>query len=776
MNEKVKYNNYSNSIIVLSLLFNAPVFSEESDKKEKSQTLEVITVTAQKRVESLQETPIAVTAFTADGLEKMQVGNIAEIENFTPNLVFDTSSPIGGSSTSAAVFIRGIGNTDFSLTTDPGVGTYIDGVYVSRSIGGVLDLLDVERIEVLRGPQGTLFGRNSIGGAINITTRKPYDELGGRLDLTLGSFNRTDVRGSIDIPFTDELLSTFAFSSKRRDGFVERPLIGDELGNEDQLAFRGALYYEPNDEWDFQLSFDHSDIDEESAANVAVGFTPGAGTIGWALATYPTLSTDAAIAAGLKDLDKYIIKDDKDVSYGTYNNGSSATVDGASFVANTHQDNFDLKYTAAYRRTKAAFHADADNTPFQITEISNPDYYHKQISHELQFLGTAMDDQIKYIAGVYYFDESGTDNVFVPLHLPTPDLSAGFPAGLNNYADVENSSLAEYLQATWDINDTFSVTAGVRHTLDKKQFDYTQYLAADIQGNPLPFFPGAVDETGTFRPGLSPLVGNGSGSISDKFEQTTFKLGVDATLDDGTLLYYSFSQGFKSGGFVLRYVESVAAPRTFEPETLDAHEIGVKWQSDNERIRINGAVFYSDYQDAQVTFFDKLGGPITANAGEIDIKGLELEITALITDDLILDIGYGYIDAAYNKINPVEGLSLTLDKSAKLVNTPENSLHIGLDYSLYFDESDMAFRVDYAYTDDVFNDSQNSKFLFQEAYDMFNASIRFNLNESIGFVAFVNNLTDKRVIKSGNSNFGLGFHSASYNRPREFGLAIKYTF
>ena len=116
-------------------------------------------------------------------------------------------------------------------------------------------------------------------------------------------------------------------------------------------------------------------------------------------------------------------------------------------------------------------------------------------------------------------------------------------------------------------------------------------------------------------------MGNGSGSISDNFEQTTFKLGVDAILDDGTLLYYSFSQGFKSGGFVLRYVESVAAPRTFEPETLDAHEIGVKWQSDNERIRVNGAVFYSDYQDAQVTFFDKLGGPITANAGEIDIKG-----------------------------------------------------------------------------------------------------------------------------------------------------------
>lgn len=732
--------------------------------------LEEITVTAQKREESLQDTPIAVSAFTETAIQNKGIDNISEVADFTPNLIFDTTSPVSGLSSGAVVFIRGIGNTDFSLTTDPGVGTYVDGVYMSRSAGGVLDVLDIERIEILRGPQGTLFGRNTIGGAINITSRKPGDEFGGKLELTAGDFDRIDLRASVDIPITDTLRSTLAFSSKNRDGYVDRKLEGDELGDEDKISFRGTLVFEPSEAWDFQLSVDHTQIDEQSAGSTLAGFTPGAGTLGYALATFGDIPT------GLADLAQYVTDGEDDDSFGTGPTGTELDISGISLVSNYHGESFELKYTVAYRETDGEFFRDPDNSPHAITHTINPDYEHEQTSHELQITGSALSDRLKYTGGLYYFEEEGTDNVFVPVFLPTPDLAAGFPAAISNFAKVDNNSEAAYLQLSWDLTEILTVTGGIRHTRDEKGFDYTQYIGADIDGNPLPFFPGAVNENGVFVPGLAPLVGNGSGSTDDAFEETTYKFGIDAKLANGTLLYYSFSQGFKSGGFVLRYVEAVPDIRTFAPETVDSHEIGLKWQGFDDRVRLNAATFYSDYDDVQVTFFDSLGGPVTANAGTVDIKGLELELTALLTENLLLDLGYGYTDAEYEEINPISGLSLTIDKSAKLVNTPENSFSLGLEYSLPLGANELAIRVDYSYTDDIFNDSQNSPFLFQDSYDTWNASARLSLGEDLDLVVFVENLTDERYIESGDSNFGLGFHEANYNRPREYGVTLRYRF
>lgn len=732
-------------------------------------SLEEIVVTAQKREESLQDTPIAVSAFTADAISNKGIDDISQVADFTPNLVFDTTSPVSGLSSGAVVFIRGIGNTDFSLTTDPGVGTYVDGVYVSRSAGGVLDVLDVERIEVLRGPQGTLFGRNTIGGAINITSRKPADELEGKIEGTVGNYGRFDLRGSVDIPFSETFRSTFAVSSKTRDGFVRRA-DGVELGDEDKLSFRGTLVYEPSDQWDFQLSFDRTEIDEESAGSTLAGFTPGAGTVGYSLAAFGDIPT------GLADLSQYITNGEDDISFATGVSGTDLEISGISLATSYHGDNFDIKYTLAYRDTDGSFARDPDNSPIAITETRNTDYQHEQTSHELQLTGTAFDGRLKYVGGVYLFEEEGNDDVFVSVFLPTPDVTAGFPAVISNYAEVDNSSEAVYAQLTWDLNDTLALTGGVRYTNDDKEFTFTQFIGADAAGNGFPFFPGAVNNEGVFAPGLLPLVGNGSGTTSNSFDEITVKFGVDATLADDTLLYYSFSQGFKSGGFVLRYVESVPEPRVFQPETIDSHEIGIKWQGLDDRVRVNAAAFFSDYEDVQVTFFDALGGPITANAGTVDIKGLEIELTALLTDNLMLDLGYGYTDASYDQINPISGLSLTIDQSAKLVNTPENSLNLGLEYLVPLDANELAFRLDYVYTDDIFNDSQNSPFLFQEAVDLWNASVTYSHSDVFDVVLFVDNIADERFIESGDSNFGLGFHEANYNRPREYGATFRYRF
>ena len=732
--------------------------------------LEEIVVTAQKREESLQDTPVAVSAFTASAIQDKGIEDISEVASFTPNLVFDTTSPVSGLSSGAVVFIRGIGNTDFSLTTDPGVGTYVDGVYMSRSAGGVLDVLDVERIEVLRGPQGTLFGRNTMGGAISITSRKPADEFQGRAELTAGNSSRLDIRAAVDVPFTNALRATFAVSEKNRDGFVDRVLVGDKLGDENKFAFRGSAVFEPNETWDFQFSYDYTNIDEQSAGSVLLGFTPGAGTLGYALATFGDIPT------GLADLGQYITNGADDISYATGETGTNLEIHGVSLTGAWHANVFDVKYTVAWRKTDGGFYRDPDNSPHAITETLNPDYEHRQTRHELQLTGAGFDDRLKYVAGLYYFVEDGTDNVFVPVFLPTPDLAAGFPAAITNRAEVDNNSRAAYFQATWELTEIVSVTGGVRQTKDEKDFVYTQYIGADIYGNPLPFFPGAINEDGVFAPGLAPIVGNGSGSAGDSFSETTLRFSVDVALTDNTLLYYSFSQGFKSGGYVLRYVEYVTDIRTFQPELVDTHEVGLKWQGLQDRVRVNAAAFYSDYDEVQVTFFDTLGGPITANAGIVEIKGLEVELTALITDSFLLDAAFGYADANYTKINPIAGLSLTLDESATLVNTPQNTFNLGVEYTLSMGANELAGRLDYSYKDDVFNDSQNSPFLFQKAYDTLNASVRYSIGEAIDLVAFVENLTDERFIESGDSNFGLGFHEANFNRPREYGVTVRYRF
>ena len=251
--------------------------------------MEEIVVTAQKRAESLQDAPIAITAFTASDLESKGIDDISQIASLTPNLTFDTTAALSGSSSAAVVFLRGVGSQSFQITDDPGVGTYVDGVYVSTSIGGVLDVIDIERIEVLRGPQGTLFGRNTIGGAVNITSTKPSADGGSSFTATLGNFNRINIRGTTDIALNENLLLKISGGTKQADGFIEhlitptsfpdsnstddrqRSRSGEDLGDDNEAAGRLSLLYTPNDDLEIYLTADASRVRETSAPSSLVG-------------------------------------------------------------------------------------------------------------------------------------------------------------------------------------------------------------------------------------------------------------------------------------------------------------------------------------------------------------------------------------------------------------------------------------------------------------------------------------------------------------------------
>ncbi len=722
--------------------------------------LEEVVVTAQKREQSLQGTPVAVSAFTAATIENQRIQDLSNLAEFTPNMTFDTTAPVSGLSSGAVVFIRGIGQTDFSLTTDPGVGTYIDGVYSSRSVGGVMDVLDVERIEVLRGPQGTLFGRNTIGGAISITSRRPGEEFAGDVSVTAGSDDRLDFRGAVDLPITDALRTNFALSYKSQDGYVDRELVGDELGDEDKVSLRFAADYDVSDTLNAYFTYDYTRIDEQSAASVLAGITSGVGTSTY---SYNEVFVPANNPPeGLFD-DRFL-GDDDDKSYATGPTGTELDIWGTALTLSWSTEYMEIKSTTAWRSTEGEFFRDPDNSPIAITHTSNPDYEHEQFSQEFQFTGAAFEERLQYVAGLYFFEEEGTDNVFVPIYgeVPTPGSGFAIPLYINNFADVENSSEAAYLQGTYSVTDALGITLGVRYTRDDKEFDYLQFVSTDPEGQ---------------MPAVS-LVGDGPGSAEDDFSKTTYKAGLEYSFGDDNLLYLSYSEGFKSGGFNIRYVVPRPEPLPFDPEEVDAWEIGLKWQGLDNRVRANLAAFFTDYTDVQVTLFETGGGPLTQNAGEAEVQGIELELTALIGERLTLGLAAGYTDAEYTEINlPTTDITQPIGTDTELPNTPEFTYSINAEYGFDLGGGELVLRANYFYSDDVQNDAQNSVFLFQDSYYLLNASVTYTgASQNWDLVVYADNLTDERFITSGDSNFGLGFHEANYNPPREYGVTARYRF
>ncbi len=742
--------------------------------------LEEIVVTAQKRKENLQDTPLAVTAFTEKSLEERMINDLSKLADFTPNVIFDTTAPVSGLSNGAAVFIRGVGQLDFGLTTDPGVGTYIDGVYSSRAVGGVLDVADIERIEILRGSQGTLFGRNTIGGAVNITTRRPAEEFGGSAEAVLGEFERLDFKGSVDIPFTDKFRTKFSFSSKKRNGFVERTLAGDRLGNEDRQSVRGAFLLQATDDLELYATVDYATIDEQSAGSVLVGITENPGNAAQGLAPSSTWAYNQLFVPANTGATPYVaaefVLDDKDRTLATGPTGTRLDSLGATLTLAWSPPWFEFKSISAYRHTDGGFFRDPDNSPLQITETSNPNYSHEQFSQEAQVTGIAVDGRLQYVLGAYFFEEDGTDDVFVPIYgaSPTPEGQVGLPLYINNFAVADNSSRAIFGQGTFDIIRQVAVTFGLRYTKDKKRFGYRQYVSADPEG--------AVAVLALLGP---PLAAPGPaaelvlpGEVADEFSELNLRAGIEYQFNDDTLFYFTYADGFKSGGFNFRYVVARPQPLAFKPETLETFEAGVKWQGLDDRLRINAAGFVSEYSDVQIQLFETGGGPLTQNAGVADIIGVEAEATVAPSDRFRIDAGFGYIDAEYDELNlPTTNVAQAVNLDTKLPNTPKTTVNVAVQYGWPSPWGSVLLRGDYRYTGDVHNDAQNSPFLFQESYHTVNASLTLTLmDDRLDLSVFATNLGNERFITSGDSNFGLGFHEANYNRPREVGGLVRYRF
>ncbi|MFS4482674.1 TonB-dependent receptor [Hyunsoonleella sp. 2307UL5-6] len=708
-------------------------------------SLDEIIVTSRKREESLKDVPVAVTAISGRKLEAIQANDITAISDIAPNVNFSFGGAVSGASSAAVVYIRGVGQNDFLQTLDPGVGIYIDGVYMGRSVGSVLDLVDPERVEVLRGPQGTLFGRNTIGGAISLTSKDPSDKKEGYIKALTGAYNRIGVQGSVNLPFSETFKARVSAKYHKRDGYVERLLVGDDLGSDNSIGMRANFLFEPSDKFKLRFNFDYTKEDETGAAeeqlnpngvfvdlfnnNVVMDpDCPNNNPDCHQNTVSTTPYTTNEIAPNFNKVDLYGI-----------------ALNGEYKISKT----VNLKSITSYRNLAAAFTRGSDGGPAVLFQTNN-DYDQSQFSQELQLISST--DKLDFVTGLYYFSETGSDFNMVEAtslpFIPTFPLEAG--------GDIDNSSFAAFAEGTFHVTDRFHFTGGLRYTTETKRYDPLAFAV----NSPTPNFV-----TRGFR--------------SLDFNKVTWRTIAAYDISKNMNFYGSVSTGFKSGGFDARYTAPTTdnEPTTFEPEEVTNYEIGLKTSFPDANLRLNIAAFSADYTNIQVQ-----GNPpgqiatVTFNGAEASIKGLELEMDWAPTGNLIISGSLGLLDAKYVSLNE-NANEFTLDD--KLIRTPTSSYNFSASYLFKLGKKGGTLlpRFDLTSQNNIHFEPANNDFVFENGYEHINFTLTYkSKSKKFEINAGVLNLTNQRYLLSGDSNGVLSYALGTFSRPRNWMTSVRYNF
>lgn len=744
--------------------------------------LEEVVVTARKVEENLQDAPLAVSAFTGEGLEQRGFADISAIAQSTPNLVFDTSPPISGNSAGAAVFLRGVGQLDFTVNVDPGVGVYVDGVYMSRSVGSVVDLIDVERLEILRGPQGTLFGRNTIGGAVQLFSKQPSEEFGGFASMTLGSDSRTDFQLSMDVPLTDNLLSKFSVLSRQRDGYVTDGR-GVELGDDDSLSARAQFELRSTDNLTIALALDATRDRENGTANVATELFPGSVPNTRSGADGMPTRYNNLFAIPSTSCTEDTLTTDRGCFGPQWETGSTTRTESTFPLTKTDNDilggaltlTYDMdwatfKSITAVRSLESEFGRDSDHSPYPIFATANVQE-HDQFSQEFQITGES--ENLRWVAGLYYFEEEADE--LTQIYLP----AFGGPVVLNGVFDnhVENKSTALYGELTYDFSDAWSLTVGLRGTDETKEYVSDQgFVVLGLLSDP------NVESNASYKVDVNPndfvvtLVDEPGAEVD--YTETTTRMTLAYHPNEDLMLYGTYADGFKSGGFNPRYLAPAPDLRAvaFDPEYVDMLEFGVKYTSPDNTLRINAAAFINDYDDIQIsTNPDFTGGAtITQNAAKAQITGLEMEFTYVPSDALLIEGGFGYLNAEYDELS--EDVSFSPDN--ELARVPEFTGNLGLSYRYVLSQGGtITPRLDLTYRSETEGTAENDPQAHEDAYSLLNISAAYQPEgENWLLTLGVSNATDEEYFNSVNVNQRLGYAEAAYARGREYYLSAKYKF
>ncbi|MBO9519349.1 MAG: TonB-dependent receptor [Porphyrobacter sp.] len=749
-----------------------------------------ILVTARRREESLQETPIAISAFSAETLQERQIHQTQDLERITPSLQFKPAGQLSGNSSASVAFIRGIGQLDPTAAVDPGVGVYIDEVYVGRAVGSTIEFGDIASVEVLRGPQGTLFGRNTIGGAILVRTREPkFGEFSGRGRVRGGSDDLLEGFAAFNLPITDTTAARISGGFRKRDGYVIRAFDGLDLGNENLVTLNGAFRWEPTSNFELSLRADYTDRDENGApftfaginenAPVAAIVSVAAGCPGAKIPFAPVAPGDPRFGAPSVPLidDPRCANDFQ--ARGDFVNGGTAPVTSQSEIWGVSgtarydvDDSLTFKSITAYRSTQSRGIRDADNTPFVMitTDVGGKS---KQFSQELQL---QYDHGIVHgILGAYYYDEDTFERATVPLAFPPSppvisSLLAGGPGSRDlQLSDLETRSMAAFGELSVEPADGLELTGGLRYTEDRKTYQGTVmnlFPATLPDPDPLPTL--AIPEGGPLFIYNRPF--------EDTFSHLTGSASVRYEFNKWLNAYVSYSTSFKSGGFNTRYNAPPPGfvPVPFDEETVESYEVGAKM--DFGDARLNLAAFQANYDDMQLIFRQGVV-PLLFNAGKARIRGFEAE-ASYHTGGLRLDAGMSLLDDDILSITPVPGASATVAPGDDLPLTPAFQGNFGIGYEIPLAQGyTLTPRFDGSYTSHVTFITGSVPEIEENGYFVGNASVELGINDRWTVTAGVINLFDERYLIQGNASLAtLGYAERIFARPRSWYVQLAAEF
>ena len=739
----------------------APVLAQEQQL-----ALEEIIVTARKRYEPLQETPVSVTVLSEE-LLMSSVRSLRDVQDYAPNVNINKN---GGGAGAASISIRGVSYQEVDKSLDPSVGVIMDGVYLGTNVGQLVSNFDIARIEVLRGPQGTLFGKNTTGGVINVVRSRPTGELGGELRLGVGSWDLRDFKGLVNFPIMKDKLAAKLYAiDTSDDGWLHNTTIDEDTARTDIRNYGFSLLATPTD--DFEILFSYDNLSDESDLNGGHNFTPDdsvgcsvlapLGDLNVIPGITPEVISTSTVCASLDTG-----SDEDNVSMNAHQIASVDT-DAYTLRAEWSLDVGDITYVGGYRENDEFRRNEFDASAADYLSLDFVQDY-EQTSHELNFSST-FSDTFNFVVGLYYWDSEYSQrsttfgaayNFFVGQR---PTDSSSFLT-----QNQETKSVAAYFQGDWDITEALTATLGVRYTEEEKELRASTATAVLADGT-------IYTDNGVNPPAVSTLA-------DDEWEETSPKFGLSYQFSDDVMVFGSYAEGFKSGGFFGRNTTVGGLTTSYDPEYVATTELGMKSDWADSRIRFNATVFSTEYDDKQeenlIPLADGNVGTTVSNASEAKIQGAELELTALLTASIRLHMFYGYLDAEYNDYDAdINGDGIITNNDHLLLRrAPENTFGASANYATNFSDN-LGFNanVTYRWQDEMETIADNDPLGNVESHGIWNASVDFVYRGNYQLSLYGRNLSDERYTTSV-VNIGPLSSFGAWNQPLHWGAEFRFRF
>ncbi|MBS93665.1 MAG: hypothetical protein CL799_04380 [Chromatiales bacterium] len=693
-----------------------------------------ITVTATRRETNIQDTSIAITALGETGLKNTGIDTMASLAKFVPNMV------VGQNNNDTQVMIRGIGTSDTTIVSDPSVAIHLDDMYITRTSGLNMLMYDTERVEVLRGPQGTLYGRNATGGSVNIISKRPNNEFGLSTDVLTGDYDRFQFRGALNLPIIDEKLAgRISVVHEDRDGYQENVFPGGTESNDaDALAWRAQLLWTPSDKLSVLLKVDDVDFDDVGQQRERLDSPAG----------NPANAFQGTLAEP-RELHK-VYKDTPE----------SRELESTSQLMRVDwqfSDAAELTFIAGGTEMFFDFLLDADQDAILFSTVGHPGTSSDSNSQELRLASTT-DKPLQWLVGLYRLEEDASQPLLV---VNDPGVT------INNMWKMESDSQAVFGQLSYELTDEIKLLGGLRHTRDEKTGRGSNEIC-------IPFF--------NFCPVPERFV-----FADDSWDETTWLIGADWTPSDDHLYYGKISTGYKAGGFNL--IGADPEDTVWDPEEVKSLEIGWKGTLNDGKLRLNTAAFYYDYDDLQVASIINFSR-LTTNAAKATVKGVELEAIMQPADGWLINLGIGWLQAEFDEfigvdpinvpqgsVPPGEPDPIPEDFSGNdLVNSPDWSINFGIQYTFDLGEKGtLLTRLQSHWQDDWYLRPYNLPEDMQDSYATTDVRLIWRSEEDHWSAeAFVNNVSDSLRATSVEVTNG-GFFG-NINPPQTWGVRIGYNY